>query len=235
MPQSPAEIQIVEQEPNGDPEPGLEEQDEKGPLRRCIASGLSGPKETLVRFVIGPDGVVHPDVDGRLPGRGIWLSARRDVVNTAVTKSLFAKAARRKVGIPSNLAESVGHLLARRCLDLLSLARRAGQAVTGYEKVVAEIKGGRVAVLLEAQDAGEHGIGKIKALARGVPVTEYFSAPELGSAFGRDHAVHVAVAPGGLAERLIVEMSRLSGFRRNGEESLVTDEPAARPANGKGK
>ena len=30
----------------------------------------------MVRFVLGPEGEMVPDVAGRLPGRGFWLSAR---------------------------------------------------------------------------------------------------------------------------------------------------------------
>ncbi|MBX9634346.1 MAG: DUF448 domain-containing protein, partial [Magnetospirillum sp.] len=104
-----------------------------GPNRRCIATATVRPKGELLRFVVSPDGEVVPDLERRLPGRGIWLSARRDVVNTAVTKRLFAKAARRAVVVPQDLADRVEALLLRRCLDVLGLARRAGHAVCGFE------------------------------------------------------------------------------------------------------
>lgn len=187
----------------------------KGPNRRCIATVQVLPKEQLLRFVVGPDNVVVPDVEGRLPGRGIWLSPRRDVVNTAVAKRLFAKAARRAVIVPEDLADRIEALLARRCLDALALARRAGQAVCGFEKVKAELKASKVAVLVEAGDAAADGRQKLKALAPGVVVVELFDAAELGAVFGRDHAVHVCVAPGGLARRLTVEAGFLAGFRQD--------------------
>lgn len=187
-----------------------------GPERRCIASGTVRPKAELLRFVVAPDGQVVPDVEQRLPGRGIWLSARRDVVNTAVGKRLFAKAARKAVLVPEDLVDRIERLLARRGLAILGLARRAGQAVCGFEKVKAELKAGRVAVLVEARDASEDGRGKLRALARSAPVVELFDAAELGSVFGRDHVVHVGVAPGGLAKRLLDEASLLAGFRAGG-------------------
>lgn len=188
-----------------------------GPERRCIVSGQVRPKAELLRFVVGPDGQVVPDVEQRLPGRGIWLSARRDVVNTAVTKRLFARVARRAVTVPDDLVGMVERLLAGRVLGALGLARRAGQAVCGFEKVKAELKSGRVAVLVEARDASDDGRGKMKALATGLPVIELFDGAELGSVFGRDHAVHVGVAPGGLAQRLAEEASRLAGYRQVAE------------------
>lgn len=187
----------------------------KGPNRRCIATGQVMPKEHLLRFVVGPDNNVVPDLDRRLPGRGIWLSPRRDVVNTAVSKRLFAKAARQAVGIPDDLAGQIERLLVRRCLDALALSRRAGQAVCGFEKVKAELKAGKVAVLVEAADAAQDGRDKLKALAPGVAVVEAFDAAELGAVFGRDHAVHACVAPGGLARRLIADAAFLDGFRQD--------------------
>lgn len=185
-----------------------------GPERRCIVSGRVRPKGELLRFAVGPEGQVVPDMAQRLPGRGIWLSARRDVVNTAVSKRLFARAARRAVAVPEDLADMVERLLARRVLESLGLARRAGEAVCGFEKVRAELKAGRVAVLIEARDASEDGRGKIKALAGDLPVIELFDGAELGSVFGRDHAVHVGVAPGGLAQRLAKEAGMLAEYRR---------------------
>lgn len=191
---------------------------ERGPSRRCIATGTVRPKGELLRFVVSPDGLVVPDVEQRLPGRGIWLSARRDVVNTAVGKRLFAKAARRAVVAPEDLADRVEALLFRRCVDAIAMARRAGHAVCGFEKVKAELKAGRVLALVEARDAAQDGRGKMRALASGLPVVELFDAVELGAPFGRGQAVHVALAPGGLARRLVEEAALLAGFR----EGLVS-------------
>lgn len=185
-----------------------------GPERRCIATGQVRPKVEMLRFVVSPSGEVVPDLERRLPGRGIWLSPRRDVVNTAVAKRLFAKAARRQVATPDDLADRLEGLLCRRCLDAISLARRAGQAMCGFEKVKAELKAGRAAVLVEARDAAEDGKGKMRALAQAIPVVELFDAVELGAPFGRDQSVHVALAPGGLARRLVEEAAMLAGFRQ---------------------
>ena len=188
------------------------EPDEKGPLRRCIATGVVGPKEGMIRFVIGPGQQLVPDLEGRLPGRGMWLSARRDVVNTAVAKASFAKAARQKLDVPADLADRLEALLRRRCLDILGLARRAGQVVSGYDKVRTELKAGRGAVLLAASDGAEDGVSKIGALAPNLPVVRSLTAQEMGAAFGRDHTVHGLLLKGRLAQRLLMESARLAGI-----------------------
>jgi ribosomal protein L7Ae-like RNA K-turn-binding protein len=142
----------------------------------------------------------------------MWLSAKRDVVNTAMAKASFAKAARRKLDVPADLADRLEALLRRRCLDILGLARRAGQVVSGYEKVRAALKAGDGTVLLAALDAGKDGIGKIGALAPGLPVVRVLTAQDMGAAFGRDHTVHGLLLRGRLAERFLIETARLAGI-----------------------
>lgn len=186
--------------------------EEKGPERRCIVTGEVGPKEALIRFVVGPTGELFPDIEGRLPGRGMWLSAKRDVVNTAVAKAYFAKAARKKLEVPADLADRLEALLRRRCLDILGLARRAGEVVSGYDKVRTELKAGRGAVILAALDGAEDGVSKIGALAPNLPVVRCLTAQDLGAAFGRDHTVHGVMLKGRLAQRLLMESARLAGI-----------------------
>src|SRR5271154_922396 len=121
-----------------------------GPLRRCIVTGEERPKAELVRFVVGPDGAVVPDIDGRLPGRGLWTRAQRDIVAAAVTRRLFSRAAKQSVSTAPDLPDRVAALLLRRCVEGLGLARRAGQAVAGFEQVRSWLDHGRCGALVVA-------------------------------------------------------------------------------------
>jgi predicted RNA-binding protein YlxR (DUF448 family)/ribosomal protein L7Ae-like RNA K-turn-binding protein len=197
------------------------------PLRRCLVTRRTLPKARLIRFVVDPAGNLVPDLDGKLPGRGMWLQARRDVVETACAKGSFARAAERPVTVPAGLAERVAGLLARRCLDLLGLARRAGGIAAGFEQAREWLRAGRAAALVEATDAAEGGRGKMAGAAREVPLVELFTAAELGAALGRDNAVHVALARGRLARRFVADALRLAGFRAEGRVVLPPAEAAA--------
>ncbi|MBF0561346.1 MAG: RNA-binding protein [Alphaproteobacteria bacterium] len=181
--------------------------------RRCIVTGQVGAPEEMIRFVLGPGDEVVPDLEARLPGRGFWLSGQRDMVETAMAKKFFAKAARRGVVIPADLAERVGRLLTRRSLDCLGLARRAGLVVAGYEKVLAVLKAGQGAILLEASDGAAGGRDKICRVGPDLPVSDLFGSAELGMALGREAAVHVLVRPGRMAEVLWREIVRLGRYR----------------------
>lgn len=204
--------------------------------RRCIASGRVRPRAELIRFVAGPEGVVVPDLAGHLPGRGLWLSAERDMVETACARKLFAKAARAPLRAPEDLVERVERLLVRRCIDLLGLAKRAGHAVCGFEKVAARIGEGKVGLLVQATDAAEDGRHKLRRMLRArdpkASVVDAFTAQELGAALGRGACVHVGIAPGRLAEQLHEEIKRLAALRG---EAAVTDRgrtPGRKALNG---
>ncbi|HUB97226.1 MAG TPA: RNA-binding protein [Stellaceae bacterium] len=192
------------------PSPGLSH-DAAG--RRCIATGEVLPQARLIRFVADPEGTIVPDVAGNLPGRGLWLTARHDIVAGAVARRLFARAARKGVTVGADLADRIEPLLAARCCGLLGLARKAGQVVAGYVKVRALVEKGGAAVLVEAADGGADSRGKLQSLAPGLPVIDRLSAAELSAALGREHVVHAALLPGRLAQSFQAEAARLAGFR----------------------
>lgn len=185
-----------------------------GPLRRCVVTRERLPKERMIRFVISPDRVVVPDLTASLPGRGIWLSARGDVVEAARTRGVFARVARGPVKVAADLRAGLELALARRIGETLGLARRAGQAVAGFAKAREWLAAGRAAVVVQASD----GSAAERARCRGgdagkIPAVTPLDGAALGAIFGRDHVVHVAVSPGRLAERLIIEAARLAGLQ----------------------
>jgi uncharacterized protein len=191
--------------------------------RRCIVTGEIRPKAELIRFVVGPEGSIVPDVAGRLPGRGLWLTARRDIVVTAATKRIFARAARSQVVVDDGLADRIEQLLAARCCGILGLARRAGQALAGFVVVRTLVASGGAAVLVEAADGGSDSRAKLATLAPTLPVIDRLSCAELSAAFGREHVVHAALTPGRLAASLVVEAARLGGFRDERRLSRVLE------------
>jgi predicted RNA-binding protein YlxR (DUF448 family) len=190
--------------------------------RRCIASGESKPREVLLRFVVGPDGALVPDLGESLPGRGLWVSAERAALTKACDRGLFARAARRPIAVAPDLIDEVEGQLTARALDLLGLARRAGGLVTGFDQVRRTLAAGRAAVLIEASDGARHGRARLGALARDIPVIAHFDGAALSRSVGRDNVVHAALAPGRLADRFVQESARLGRVRREpGERGMA--------------
>jgi len=186
---------------------------EREPERRCLVTRARHPARRMIRFVAAPDGTIVPDVAGSLPGRGLWLTAARDIVERARLKGRFAKAVGMAVVADDTLADRIERQLARRCLDLVGLARRAGKAVAGHDKVRAMLANGDAALLLVASDGSPDGVARMRAAAGRLPVVDVFTGAELGRTFGRDITVFAAVANGALAARIADEAHRLAGFR----------------------
>jgi len=189
-----------------------------GPLRTCIATGEEGAPERMIRFVVGPQGDVVPDLARRLPGRGMWVRAERAAVERAVAKNLFAKSAKAAVRPAADLPERVERLLLERALADLGRARRAGRAVAGFVKVEQMIGRGRAGLLIVAAEADGDGMAKLAAT--GLPLERLGDAVALGGLFGRDQAVYVAVAhddrSGQFIQRIAGGAARWRGYRRNG-------------------
>jgi predicted RNA-binding protein YlxR (DUF448 family) len=204
----PDATQVPQPEPAAD---STVDAPEKGPLRRCIVTRESGPQEAMLRFVLGPDRALVPDLAGKLPGRGMWLSARADVLERAIKRGAFAKAARGTVHLPPDLAARIEDGLKGRIRDLVGFARRSGKAVCGRESVREWLQAGKAGLLVEASDGSAAERSRLVG-RRELPVVAPLPADVLGSVFARDHAVHVAIAPGRLAEAIALETARLAGM-----------------------
>jgi predicted RNA-binding protein YlxR (DUF448 family) len=221
-------------------ESDAQDEEGNGPLRTCIVSRVQKPPEELIRFVAGPDGTIVPDLARRLPGRGVWVEARRAAVTEAVRRKAFARALKQQVSVPPDLAELVERLLAKRLAEAVSIANKAGLVVAGFAKVEELIEAERAALLIHATEAAADGTAKLdrkfKALlgpeaAAAVIVRELGNA-DLSLAMGRPNVIHAAAAEGGASRRLIEAARRLRRYRQ-GEAPHECAQPAIEPNTGR--
>jgi uncharacterized protein len=207
--------------------------------RRCIVTNEVLAESRLVRFVLDPQGNIVPDVAAKLPGRGMWVTARRDAIDRAVAKGHFSRAAKMPLSVPLGLSDRVEALLVGRMAGDIGLARRSGQLVVGFDVVARAFAGDKpLSVLFEASDGALNGRRKLLGMIRMRPpaVIDCLSVAELSLALGRENVVHAALKPGRLSERLIADASRLGGFRP-APRSVMAPEPAMAgpdPAENKG-
>lgn len=187
-----------------------EDTPEQGPLRRCLVTRAQGRREDMLRFAVAPDGRVVFDAAATLPGRGLWLSAAPGVLHQAVRRGVFARGAKRAVNVPPNLEDEVKAALTRRLTDLLGLARRSGAAISGFEKAREWLRAGKAGLVIQAADGSAEERARFTG-GRDVPVAAVLSAASLGKIFGREHTVHVVIAPGRLAKMIESEARRLQG------------------------
>lgn len=188
--------------------------------RQCALSRAVLPVSELMRFVLDPEGQVVPDLKRQLPGRGVWVTATREAVGTAVKKRVFSKAFKAEVKVEPGLADLIDTLLVKGVLSSLSLCRKAGELVTGFSKVEAALRRDPVVALIHASDASGDGIRKLAAaaasqteLASGRPVVRLFDSTQLDLALGRTNVIHAALLAGRASEGFLERVRQLEAFR----------------------
>jgi hypothetical protein len=196
-----------------------------GTARMCAVTREVRPVDELIRFVLDGSGQVVPDVKRKLPGRGLWVSASRQAVATAVKRQLFAKGFRKPVKDRETLVAETDALLVRSAIEALAIAAKAGHVVSGFAKVEASLKAGEAKALIHARDGAPDGIRKLDnlaaaALAGGnaeiagkMPVINTLSSAELDLALGRSNVIHAALLAGPAGKTFLSRIERLVRFR----------------------
>jgi predicted RNA-binding protein YlxR (DUF448 family) len=185
----------------------------EGPQRMCIATGEHLPADELIRFVLGPQGEIVPDLQHELPGRGLWVRASRKALAKAIAEERFSKALRRKCSAAPDLPDRVESLIRARARQYLALANKAGLLVHGFEKVADALSAGRARVLIEASDGAEDGRRKLRQrLPEGCEIVAAFDSRELSLALGRANVIHAALAKGSLADKFLTAARRVEAF-----------------------
>ena len=214
---------------------------DKGPERTCIVTRSKGAPEALIRFVVGPDRVVVPDIRQRLPGRGAWVTAERAVVAEAVKRKSFRRAFKSEVEVPPTLADLIDGLMEKDALQALAMANKAGLVVTGATKVEGSIGPKVPAALVHASDGSADGLRKLEAAVRrllgddadAVCRIRDFRSDQLDLALGRTNVIHAAVAGGTAGEGFVSRARRLARYRGEtpakaaGPESPIDTRPIA--------
>ncbi|MGQ3672079.1 RNA-binding protein [Xanthobacter sp. TB0136] len=209
----------------------------RGPLSRlCLASREVTPVDDMLRFVVGPDGQIVPDLARKLPGRGAWVSATRAAVETALKRKAFARAFKGKGTAGPELITLIDHLLEQDMRAALSLANKAGQVVTGAMKVESALVSGQVRVLLHASDARPDGVRKLNATVRQIhaagaiapAIVDCLSGIDLDLALGRSNVVHAALLAHPTTARFLSRCRKLARWKAGTDTSAGGPVSAAR-------
>jgi len=192
-----------------------------GTERFCAVTRDVKPVDEMIRFVVGPDGVV-PDLKRKLPGRGLWITATREALAEAVTRKAFARSFRSDVRVAADLAAQTEQLLVRAALDALAISGKAGLATAGFGKTEAALMRDKVVGLIHAAGGAEDGIRKLSAVLKTRPdadsivVVRAFDTAQLDLALGRANVVHAALLAGPSNDTFLVRFQRLERFRTDG-------------------
>ena len=207
------------------PEIALDEMND----RTCIVTRQAGETDDLIRFVVGPDSIVFPDLKRKLPGRGCWVTADRLHVDKAVAKGLFARAFKKPVVVSPDMGGMIDALLAKSALGALGLARKAGLVALGAAKVDTAVRAGKALLVLHAHEGAEDGVRKITQARKATvylggpatPAYKLFSEAELGLALGATNVIHAAVLAGDAGKTVAKRMVALDRYRGGSPDDLA--------------
>jgi uncharacterized protein len=191
------------------------------PERTCIVTREANSPAGLIRFVLGPDNQVVPDLKNKLPGRGAWVTARFDMVEEAAKRRLFARAFKAEAKAPETLAQDIERLLRDDLRQGLALANKAGAVITGFHKVESTITDKPIVALIHAAEAAEDGRRKLANQLRkrfgeaisSFPVIQELSNDELDLALGRSNVIHAALVAGAGSDGFLNRWHRYRIFR----------------------
>jgi len=181
-------------------------------VRKCIISGEVMEKDNLIRFILSPDNKIIPDFKNRLGGKGAWVEAKKSVLEEAIKKNAFSKAFKTKVDVDNTLLEMVINAYMKKGLDFISLAKKAGVLITGFEKVKDIIIKDKTLFLIEAKDSDGDGKSKMIKIARETPIFELYNTEELDKALNRTNTVHIAIKKSDMGNSVYKELKRIKIF-----------------------
>jgi predicted RNA-binding protein YlxR (DUF448 family) len=207
--------------------------------RTCIVTRKRAEPDDLIRFVVGPDSTIVPDLKRNLPGRGCWVTADRLHVERAMAKKAFARALKTEVTVPPDLGDTVERLLVKSALGAMGLARKAGAVALGAAKVEAAVRSGEALAVLHAREASEDGVRKISQARRAtehlggpeIPAYNLFAELELGLALGGANVIHAAVLAREAGKAAVKRLKALNRYRGGAPEQTAARAAAAADKN----
>jgi predicted RNA-binding protein YlxR (DUF448 family) len=193
------------------------------PVRTCIVERAKKERPFLLRFVLSPQNGVVPDIKGNLPGRGVWVTAKKAVVAEAVNRRAFQRAFRKPVSAGDDLSQQVEDLFKRSALERLSICNKAGLVVAGFSKVEEALKRREIIALLHADTAAADGMAKLDRKFAGlssgkdhIAPKNCFSSAEISLATGSSNVIHAGLREGGASRLFLQALDRLSGYCTGG-------------------
>ena len=81
----------------------------KIPLRTCVITGEKCPKNELLRIVRTPEGEVHPDLTGKLNGRGAYIKKDISVLEIEMKKKILSK--KLECEIPNEVYDEIKNII----------------------------------------------------------------------------------------------------------------------------
>ena len=189
------------------------------PQRTCVACRQVADQDSLIRYVLGPDGRILVDYRHKLPGRGAYTCTSRGCLEIAVSRRQFQRTFRGQGTTPAagSMIEELAGQIRARIEGLLGMARKSGQVESGSNAVLGSMRqNGKFALVILTEDISGSISEKLTTAAtrQGVPVFNMLTKNRMGQLLGKSERSVAAITVGALADALLVELQRLAQMVR---------------------
>ncbi len=153
-------------------------------LRTCVGCRKVMERESLIRIVSSPEGLLAMDLKGRLPGRGAYVCCNTSCIQMATQNKALARVLKRMVE-PSelrSLGQKVRSVLEERICSFLGILMKGKKIVIGRESIQKSFQKGEVHLLLQAVDVRDP---VFSGTSQDVPVRVLLTRENLGRSIGK--------------------------------------------------
>lgn len=171
-----------------------------------------------MRFVLSPEGVVTPDFEKKLPGRGAYTCWSAACLKDALKRRQFNRAYKGSTSVSAldSLPDLACRIMEQRIGGYISLANKAGAVVSGGEGVERALRSSKHPnLLLLAQDISPAIADKLQGSAERakVPVCRVLSKELMGQLLGKESdRSAAAIMSSGFARSLCKEIERYRNY-----------------------
>lgn len=176
-------------------------------------------RSSLVRYVLSPQQELLIDYRQKLPGRGVYTCCDPACIAKAVERRQLQR------GLKSEqLQVSVGQLISdlqasllQRIVNLLGMARKSGQAVSGSQAVLTGMKKNEgFAFVLISEDVSTGIADKVRSAAKSkqIEVFQMLTKGRIGEVLGKGERSVAALQVGQLANAIKLEVQRYKRMSR---------------------
>ena len=182
-------------------------------MRKCLVTKTIIEKKDLIRFVVDPEDNLIADINQNLPGKGYWVKADRDTISKAINKKILCKAIKKKVTVEKNILDKIEIQIKKQIINQISLCRKAGAAIFGFDKIKASIKNNNIGLIIQASDGSDREKKRLRNQSIPKIIDSCLTGSELGKAFGREKVIHCAILRSDFVENIYFHSNRLNNLK----------------------
>ena len=172
-------------------------------------------EDNFIKISLSPDNNLVPDLHNNLPGRSVWLPARKSIIADILEKEDLKTFFDIPAFLTSDFSVLIEKMLRKKILNSVSLSKKAGSLFIGMDAIKAQLIDRKHCLVITAKGA--------KRLPNN-PVFEYksvscfeklFEQKDLDKSIGKHKVKYVGIFSKNFKKTIQVDLNKLKGFIDN--------------------